>query len=45
MLKAKTGFSIDVDSFKSGEETARVASHDMKHAKLGMLYKSIHKVG
>lgn len=41
MLKAKTGFSIDVDSFKSGEETARVASHDMKHAKLGMLYTSV----
>ena len=41
MLKSKVGFSIDVDSFKSGEETAKVASHDMRHAKLGMLYTSI----
>ena len=41
MLKAKTGFSIDADSFKSGEETARIASQDMKNAKLGMLYTSV----
>ena len=41
MLKSKVGFSIDVDSFKSGEETARVASHDMRNAKLGMLYTSV----
>ena len=41
MLKTKTGFSIDADSFKSGEETARIASQDMKNAKLGMLYTSV----
>lgn len=41
MLKSKVGFSIDIDSFKSGEETAKAASHDMKNAKLGMLYTSV----
>lgn len=41
MLKAKTGFSINEDSFKSGEETAKMASHDMRNAKLGMLYTSV----
>ena len=41
MLKSKVGFSTDVDSFKSGEETARKASADMKNAKLGMLYTSV----
>ena len=41
MLKSKTGFSIDTDSFKSGAETAKIASHDMRHPKLGMLYTSV----
>ena len=41
MLKSKVGFSTDVDSFKSGEETARKALADMKNAKLGMLYTSV----
>lgn len=41
MLKSKVGYSVDVDSFKSGEETARIASQGMSNAKLGMLYTSV----
>lgn len=41
MLKSKVGYSMDVDSFKTGEETAIKASENMSNAKLGFLYTSV----
>ncbi len=41
MLKAKVGYSTDINSFLSGKDTAKVASQGINHAKLGMLYTSV----
>ena len=41
MLKSKVGYSIDIDSFKSGEETAIKAGQELNNAKLGFLYTSV----
>lgn len=39
MLKSKIGYSMDIDSFKSGETTAKMAVKGMK-PKLGFLFSS-----
>lgn len=41
MLKSKVGYSIDIDSFKAGEETAIKAGQELNNAKLGFLYTSV----
>lgn len=41
MLKSKVGYSIDVDNFRAGVETATKAVEDLSNAKLGFLYTSV----
>ena len=42
MLKSKVGYSINADSFKAGEETAKMATEEMSHAKIAFLYTSVN---
>jgi len=39
-MKAKVGYSVESDSFKSGVETVTKATEGMKNAKLGLLFTS-----
>lgn len=41
MLKSKVGYSVNSDSFLSGEETATMATQGMSNQKIALLYTSV----
>ena len=41
MLKSNVGYSINPDSFIAGEETAKLASKDLKNIKISFLFTSV----
>lgn len=43
-MKANVGYSVDTDSFRSGEETAKKAIAGMNNSKIAMLYTSVDYV-
>ena len=41
MIRTGVGYSIDSDSFLSGQETAKIATNNLKSVQLNFLYTSV----